>query len=228
MALWYRLVTDETYKTIDIVTEFLDIWLQTRRAEDIDPGELAGVIDAIYEFQEYSASGKLGVYETTEAMDAASDILEIWLQTRKSEDIDPRELAKMVDAIYLPQNTSASPGCWALIEVRPTEIRDYITVYVDSDGRQKKMMAQKDERLMSQYVKLLAKGYEPTPIIIAGAVDDDSGEEGIVLLDGRHRTYAAISNGVSIIRAYIPKADLPKMAKAVIKQEPVASSNQPL
>jgi hypothetical protein len=170
MALWYKLLTDETYETMDIIAEFLDIWLQTRKSEDIDPGELAGVIDTVYEFE-------------------------------------------------------SSSGLWSLIEVRPTEIRDYITVYVDANGKQKKMMAQKDERLMRQYVKLLTKGHEPTPIMIAGAVDDDTKEEGIVLLDGRHRTYAAIANNVAKIKAYIPKEDLPKMEKAVIKAEPNTPKN---
>jgi hypothetical protein len=166
MALWYKLVTKETFETMDIIAEFLDIWLQTRKSEDIDPGELAGVIDTVYEF-------------------------------------------------------APSPGCWSLIEVRPTEIRDYITVYVDANGKQKKMMAKKDEKLTRQYVKLLTKGHEPTPIIISGATDDDTKEEGIVLLDGRHRTYAAIASGILTIQAYIPTEDLPKMAKATIKPEPV-------
>jgi len=166
MALWYKLVTKETFETMDIIAEFLDIWLQTRKSEDINPGELAGVIDTVYEF-------------------------------------------------------APSPGCWSLIEVRPTEIRDYITVYVDANGKQKKMMAKKDEKLTQQYVKLYAKGHEPTPIIISGAVDDDTKEEGIVLLDGRHRTYAAIASGIGTIQAYIPTEDLPKMAKATIKPEPV-------
>jgi hypothetical protein len=169
VALWYKLVTHETFETMDIIAEFLDIWLQTRKSEDINPGELAGVIDTVYEF-------------------------------------------------------APSPGCWALIEVIPTEIRDYITLYVDAHGKQKKMMAKKDERLMKQYVKLLEKGYEPTPIIISGAVDDDTKEEGIVLLDGRHRTYAAIANNIGKILAYIPKADLPKMSKATLKPEPLQKS----
>ena len=221
MALWYKLVTDKTYETADIVTEFLDIWLQTRKAEDIDPGELAGVIDTIYEFQSPSAITD----ETFDTMDALAALLGTQLDSRESEDINPRVLAEIANSIYYPRISPPSPGCWALIEVRPTEIRDYITIYVDADGNQKKMITKKDERLMKQYVKLLNMGYEPTPIIIAGAIDDDTKEEGIILIDGRHRTYAAIANGVSVIRAYIPKADLPKMDKAMIKAEPAQAQN---
>lgn len=164
MALWYKRVNNETYETMDLVAEFLDIWFQTRKSEDIDPGELAGVIDSLYECQ-------------------------------------------------------PPPGEWILIEAKPTELRDYITVYVDPDGKEKKMMARKDTKLMKQYVKLLTKGYEPTPIMIAGAIDEETGEHGIVLIDGRHRIFAAIENSVETIQAYIPKEDLSKMDAAVIKNQ---------
>lgn len=166
MALWYRIIDNKSFESMDLVNEFLDIWLQTRKNEDIDPGELAGVIDTIYEFQ-------------------------------------------------------PSPGDWILIEVRPSEISAYITIYVTADGKEKEMMARKDFKLRDQYVKLIQKGYDPTPIIIAGATDDDTGEQGIVLLDGRHRTHAAIAAGVQTIQAYIPRQDLPKMDAATIKAAPV-------
>lgn len=162
MALWYKPIDMSGHESMDLVNEFLDIWLQTRKNEDIDPGELAGVIDTIYEFQ-------------------------------------------------------PSPGDWVLIEVKPSEISAYITIYVTADGKEKEMMARKDFKLRDQYVKLLQKGYDPTPIIIAGATDEDTGEQGIVLLDGRHRTHAAIAAGVHTIQAYIPRTDLPKMDAATIK-----------
>lgn len=163
MALWYKLIDTTKHESMDLVSEFLDIWLQTRKNEGIDPDELAGVIDAIYEFQ-------------------------------------------------------PSPGDWVLVEVRPQEIAAYISIYVNSKGEEKEMMRQKDFKLRDQYVKLLQKGYDPTPIIITGATDD-SGEQGIALLDGRHRTHAAIAAGLNTIEAYIPRLDLPKLEAAVLRTE---------
>jgi len=163
MALWYKLINTKKHESMDLVSEFLDIWLQTRKIDDIDNDELAGVIDAIYEFQ-------------------------------------------------------PSPGDWVLIEVRPQEIASYISVYVNSRGQEKEMMRQKDYRLRDQYVNLLKKGYNPTPIIITGATDD-SGEQGIALLDGRHRTHAAIAAGLTSIEAYIPRLDLPKLEAAILKTQ---------
>ena len=163
MPLWYKRVSKETFESIDLVAEFLDIWLQTRKSESIDPGELAGVIDTIYEFQ-------------------------------------------------------PTPGKWILIEVKPTEIGDYITTYVNARGKEKKMMAKKDTKLTKQYVKLLDQGFDPTPIMIAGASDEETGEQGIALIDGRHRTYAAIENKIATIQAYIPEVDLPKMDAAILKK----------
>ena len=163
MALWYKLIDTKKHESIDLVSEFLDIWLQTRKNEAIDPGELAGVIDAIYEFQ-------------------------------------------------------PSPGDWVLVEVKPREIAAYISIYVNSRGEEKEMMRQKDYKLRDKYVTLLQRGYTPTPIIITGATDD-SGEQGIALLDGRHRTHAAITAGVETIEAYIPRLDLPRLAAAILKME---------
>jgi hypothetical protein len=140
--------------------------------------------------------------------------LDIWLQTRKAEDIDTDELAGVIDVMY---DFQPVPGEWVTVEVKPKELQQYINVYIDADGKAKKMMAKKDTALMKKYVALLKKGFEPTPIIIAGATDqDDSGEEGIVLIDGRHRIHAFIDAGIEKCLAYIPLEDLPKMDKAVL------------
>ena len=36
MKLWFKQLDDEKFQTIDLVNEFLDVWLQTRNSEDID------------------------------------------------------------------------------------------------------------------------------------------------------------------------------------------------
>jgi hypothetical protein len=159
MALWYRVIEDNNYGTMDLVAEFLDVWLQTRKAQDIDPGELAGVIDVVY-------------------------------------DIEP------------------TPGSWILIAVKPQELRRYISTYIRSDGTTGDMMQPKDVSLAKEYVKLLRRGHEPPPIIIAGAEDPDDGTEGVTLIDGRHRIHAAAMAKLKEIQAYIPKEDLPMMKKA--------------
>jgi len=162
MGLWYRIETenkDTVFETCDLVGEFLDIWLQTRKAEDIDASELAGVIDVLYDFQPV-------------------------------------------------------PGKWVLIEVRPKELARYISTYVNAKGQRKKMMKGKDVKLSKAYVKLLKKKYEPTPIMLAGIADEVTGEDGVVLIDGRHRIFAAVEAGIPTILAYINKDGLEKMDKA--------------
>jgi hypothetical protein len=164
MALWYKLIDTGHHESMDLVSEFLDIWLQTRKNEAIDPDELAGVIDVIYECQ-------------------------------------------------------PSPGDWVLIEVRPSEIASYISSYVNSKGEEKAMMAMKDYKLRDKYVNLLNRGYKPTPIIITGATED-TGEQGIGLIDGRHRIHSYVAAGIESIEAYIPRLDLPKLQHAVLKATP--------
>jgi phosphoglycolate phosphatase-like HAD superfamily hydrolase len=164
MGLWYRIEPEnkgKTFETCDLIEEFLDIWLQTRKAEDIDASELAGVIDVLYDFQPV-------------------------------------------------------PGHWVLIEVRPKELARYISTYVNAKGQRKKMMEDKDVRLSKAYVKLLKKKYEPTPIMIAGISDEVTGEDGIVLIDGRHRIHAAVAAKIPTILAYINKSGLDKMDKATL------------
>ena len=51
MAFWYERIDDSVLTTMELVHEFIDIWLQTRKTEDLDAGEMAGVIDVLYEFQ---------------------------------------------------------------------------------------------------------------------------------------------------------------------------------
>jgi hypothetical protein len=162
MGLWFRKLEDNDYATIDLVAEFIDIWLQTRRPEDIDPGELAGVIDVIY-------------------------------------DIEP------------------VPGQWTLIAVRPDELKRYIRTYIRSDGTTGDMMRPRDVSLAKEYVKLLRRGHEPPPIIIAGAEDPDTKTEGITLIDGRHRIHAAAMAGLKELPAYIPKDAIPMMEKAELE-----------
>jgi len=161
MGLYHRLVDKKTFETMDLVTEFIDIWIQTRKPKDIDTDELAGVIDVMYDFQ-------------------------------------------------------PSPGKWVIIEVKPQELAQYINVYINDKGEEKPMMSAKDNRLSGKYVELLKKGYEPTPIMIAGATEKNeaTGEHGIVLIDGRHRIYAFIEAKHETCLAYIPYNDLPKMAAA--------------
>jgi hypothetical protein len=160
MPLWFQRQNRKTFSNMELVSEFIDVWLQTRKSEDIDASELSGVIDFIY-------------------------------------DVEP------------------APGKWALIEVKPSELKSYITVYVSPDGVERKtMMKQGDWRLSKRYVQLLNKGYEPTPIIIAGAEDPDTKERGITLIDGRHRIYAADEAGLDSIMAYIPRKHLPMMKEA--------------
>lgn len=164
MGLWYRLEPtnkDTSFETIDLVGEFLDIWLQTRKSEDIDAGELAGVIDTLYDFQ-------------------------------------------------------PTPGKWVLIEVKPTELAKYISVYVTAEGERKQMMSKKDHKLSESYVKLFKKKYEPTPIMLAGIVDEVTGEQGIVLLDGRHRIYAAIKAKIPTLLAYINADGIEHLEKAIM------------
>ncbi|HUV13232.1 MAG TPA: hypothetical protein VMY18_06290, partial [Acidobacteriota bacterium] len=146
-----------------------------------------------------------------ETADLVVEFLDIWLQTRKLEDIDPKELGGVIDVLY---DFEPVPGKWILIEVRAAEMAKYISTYINARGESKVMMQEKDKKLSNAYVKLLKKGYEPTPIMIAGIVDEVSGEEGIVLIDGRHRIHAAIAAGVTILKAYINKSGLEKMDKA--------------
>lgn len=48
--LWYQEIPDPSgYESLDVVAEFLAIWLNTRLQHAIDPGELAGVIDVLYD-----------------------------------------------------------------------------------------------------------------------------------------------------------------------------------
>jgi len=162
MGLWYRRIDDRVFQTMDLVPEFLDIWLQTRRPQDIKTDNIAGVIDALYDFQPV-------------------------------------------------------PGQWIVIEARPKELGNYINVYINAEGKKRPMMRARDTALSQKYVQLLEKGYEPTPIMIAGAGDKQTGEEGIVLIDGRHRIFSAIAAGRETILAYIPLQDLPKMDKAIIQ-----------
>lgn len=161
MPLYHRLVDKKAYETMDLVTEFLDIWIQTRKPKDIDTDELAGVIDVMYEFQPV-------------------------------------------------------PGKWVVIEVKPKELAQYINVYINDKGQEKPMMSARDNKLSAKYVELLKKGYEPTPIMIAGATEKnkETGEHGIVLIDGRHRIYSFIEANHETCLAYIPHKDLPKMAMA--------------
>ena len=160
MPLFHRIVDKKAYETMDLVTEFLDIWIQTRKSPDIDTDELAGVIDVLYDFQPV-------------------------------------------------------PGKWVVVEVRPKELAQYINVYVNHRGEEKPMMSAKDNKLSAKYVELLSKGYEPTPIMIAGATEkNDQGEHGIVLIDGRHRIYAFIKAEHETCLAYIPYKDVPKLAMA--------------
>lgn len=50
MKLWYQLLQHPSgYENLDVVAEFLEVWLRTRRLQGIDPGELAGVIDVLYD-----------------------------------------------------------------------------------------------------------------------------------------------------------------------------------
>jgi len=160
MPLYHKIVDKKSYQTMDLITEFLDIWIQTRKSKDIDTDELAGVIDVLYDFQ-------------------------------------------------------PTPGRWVVIEVKPKELAQYINVYIDHRGREKPMMSARDNKLSAKYVELLKKNYEPTPIMIAGATEKgDNGEYGIVLIDGRHRIYSFIEAGHETCLAYIPYNDLPKMAMA--------------
>lgn len=159
MPLWYGRKNHKTFNNMDLISEFLDIWLQTRKNPDIDPGELAGVIDTIYDYQ-------------------------------------------------------PSPGKWILIDVKPAELKQYITTYVGPDGKERKMIRQKDVKLSSAYIDLIQKGHLPTPIFIAGVEDPDDGTEGIVLLDGRHRIHSAVEAGLQTIEAYLPHGHLPCMDAA--------------
>ena len=146
-----------------------------------------------------------------ETADLVTEFIDIWLQTRKNQDIDPKELAGVIDVLY---DFQPVPGKWVLIEVRPAELARYISTYINDKGDHKRMMAKKDKKLSSAYVKLLKKGFEPTPLMIAGIKDSVTGEDGVVLIDGRHRIYAAVAAGVEKLLAYINKDGLDKMDKA--------------
>lgn len=50
MKLWYQLLQHPSgYENLDVVAEFLEVWINTRRPQAIHPGELAGVIDVLYD-----------------------------------------------------------------------------------------------------------------------------------------------------------------------------------
>lgn len=161
-------------------------------------------------WHKHDEANKDTVFETADLVD---EFLDIWLQTRKNEDIDPKELAGVIDVLY---DFQPVPGKWVLIEVRPRELASYISTYVNAKGRTKQMMSKDDTTLSSAYVGLFKKGFEPTPIMIAGIDDEVTGEEGIVLIDGRHRIFAAIEAGVETLLAYINKDGLGKMDKATL------------
>jgi hypothetical protein len=161
MPLWYKPVNRNNYSTMDLVHEFLDIWLQTRRAADINSGELAGVIDVLYE-------------------------------------VEP------------------SPGKWRLVEVSPKQLKNYIRVYIRSDGSRAPMMRKRDIKLSSAYKNLLKKGHKPTPIMLAGTQNENGGEEGIILIDGRHRIHSAADLGIEKMEAYIPNSDIGMFRKATL------------
>jgi hypothetical protein len=150
------------------------------------------------------------VFETA---DLVMEFLDIWLQTRKNEDIDPQELAGVIDVLY---DFQPVPGKWVLIEVKPKELAEYIATYINAEGERREMMQKKDVALSREYVKLLKKGFEPTPIMIAGIKDEVTGEDGIVLIDGRHRIFASIDADIDIIKAYINKDGLKMMDKATL------------
>ena len=153
--------------------------------------------------------------KTTDAafnsMHVCTQLLDIWLQTRASENIDAGDLAGVFDSIY---EIEPHPGRWALIAVRPEELRAYIRIYIKNGKEQQNMLRNKDVKLISQYVKLLKKGYVPTPIILAGA-EDDFGKNGIQLIDGRHRIHSACKAGIQLIQAYIPVSELHMMDDAI-------------
>lgn len=162
MPLWYRRLRGPEKENIDLVAEFLDVWLATRKAGSIDPGELAGVIDVMYDM--------------------------------------------------------APPGTkWALLEVRPHELARYINVYMRDDRSGGEMMKSADHTLKSTYVGWIKKGHAPPPIMISGVIDESDGESGVLLIDGRHRIYAAIDAGMTAIKAYLPVKHIPFMDKAVLE-----------
>jgi hypothetical protein len=150
---------------------------------------------------------------TFETIDLVCEFIDIWLQTRKAKDIDPRELSGVIDVLY---DFQPVPGEWVLVEIRPAELAQYITTYINDKGTRQQMMQEKDHKLSNAYVKLFKKKYQPTPLIIAGVADEVTGEEGIVLIDGRHRTFAAIKAGVPTLLAYINKSGLEMLDKAKI------------
>ncbi len=155
-------------------------------------------------------ANKAVIFETA---DLVMEFVDIWLQTRKNEDIDPQELAGVIDVLY---DFQPVPGKWVLIDVKPRELAAYISTYVNAKGEKRQMMQQKDKALSRQYVSLLKKGYEPTPLMIAGINDSVTGEPGIVLIDGRHRIYAAIAADVEKLKAYINLDGLEMMDKATL------------
>jgi hypothetical protein len=161
MPLWYRRVRRPEKENIDLVAEFLDVWLATRKLGSIDPGELAGVIDVLYDM--------------------------------------------------------APPGTkWALLEVRPHELAAYINVYMRDDQSGGEMMKSADHSLKNTYVGWIRKGHQPPPIMISGVIDEEDGDKGILLIDGRHRIHAAVEAGLATIQAYLPVEHIPFMDEAVL------------
>jgi hypothetical protein len=160
MKLWYQILQQqEGYENLDVVAEFLEVWINTRRPQAIDPGELAGVIDVLYD--------------------------------------------------CAPAGTE-----WVTILARPQELADYITVYMKDDNDGGAMMKGRDNKLSAKYKEWLQRGHQPPPILLAGAENDEGTERGIMLIDGRHRIHAAIAAGLQTIKAYIPKDHLSYMDAA--------------
>jgi hypothetical protein len=146
--------TDDTvYTTMQLVDEFIDIWLQTRKPEDIDCGELAGVIDVLYE-------------------------------------------------------TQPSPGGWVLVRMDPQQLKDHIREYIRDDGTRAPMMRKRDVAFAKAYVGLMTKGHESTPIMVMGAENPKTGEKGLALIDGRHRIHAHVMAKRPEILVYIPADDV--------------------
>jgi len=139
-----------------------------------------------------------------------TEFLDIWFQTRRSQDLCASSLAGVIQGIY---DASPGDGAWALVSLRPTELRDYITTYLKNGVMQKAVIAEKDVKLYAKYASLLRQGYMPTPVIIAGA-EDDCKTQGIYLIDGRRRIYSACIAEKKTMKAYIPVKDLEMLKKA--------------
>jgi len=154
------------------------------------------------------------VYETVHLVD---EFLHIWFSTRReTKFIRANELAGVIDMLY---EVDPAPGQWVIVEVRPQELKKYISVYRKERPQggkateTKNMMQDHDWTLTRRYKQLLDKGFEPTPIFLSGAESDD-GEKGIMLVDGRHRIYSAAEQGHTMMLAYIPLRDLPMFKEA--------------